>query len=335
MKRIRIGIISAAHHHVDGYLSALKAMEKDMNLEIVGMADEDEQRLKRYAAEWTLKPYPHAASLLRERPDAIIICSENTRHRLYVEQAAAAGVHILCEKPLAADLADAQAMVELCRDKGLLLMPAFPMRYSQAILEARNALQSGQFGALRGGSSTNQGQMPMTHRHWFIEPEMAGGGVIMDHTVHVVDLLRWLSSAEPMKVSVFANRIMQPSPTEVETAALLLIHFSNGLSFSLDASWSRPQRYPTWGGLTLRLVCDRGILEVDAFSENNQVYGAQDLRWEYWGADVNRAMLADFLAALRGDTPRLSADDGLAAQRLIDAAYRSWRQGKMAEVNTR
>src|SRR5574341_2540879 len=104
---IRIGIMSAAHVHAEGYLAILRSAK---GVECVGIADDDPGRAATLGRDLGVRVWPAYDDLLAQRPDGVIVCAENTRHRALVEMAAHAGVHVLCEKPLATTLTDARAM---------------------------------------------------------------------------------------------------------------------------------------------------------------------------------------------------------------------------------
>ena len=114
-----------------------------------------------------------------------------------VEAAAAAGLWILCEKPLAPTAADARAMVAACKKAKVGLGTAFPCRWAPPLAEAKAKIVSGALGEVRAVTCTNHGQAP---GGWFADPALSGGGATMDHTVHVADLLRWMLGREFTKV---------------------------------------------------------------------------------------------------------------------------------------
>ena len=81
------------------------------------------------------------------------------------------------------------------------MMTAFPMRFSTSLLEVKTRLEAGDFGKILCFNATNQGELPTKHRAWFADKTLAGGGAIMDHTVHLVDIMRWFlhSSAKTVR----------------------------------------------------------------------------------------------------------------------------------------
>ena len=329
---IKIGILSFAHHHGEAYISNVRRME---DVEVLGVADDDISRGEKIADQNEVRFFPAYEALLEAKPDGVIVCTENNRHRPLVEMAAARGIHVLCEKPIATTLEDARAIVDACDKAGVILMTAFPMRFSVPLLEIKTRLDNGDFGDIYCFNTTNQGELPTKHRAWFVDPELAGGGAIMDHTVHLVDIMRWFTGSEVETMYARSNRIFHADEVEVETGALEMLTFENGVFATIDASWSRPQYWPTWGGLTFEMVTQRGAVIVVAFRQNLNVYRHdwQRSNWAYWGSDMNQAMVTDFAAAIHENRPpRVTGVDGLRALEATLAAYESDRTGQTVQI---
>jgi predicted dehydrogenase len=325
---MKIGIFSFAHMHAESYVRCVTALP---DVELLGIADDDAARGAEFARRHATRFYPSYEALLADRPDGVIICAENARHRRLTELAAAAGAHVLCEKPLATTLADGQAMLAACERAGVILMTAFPMRFNAPVREVKALLDKGGLGQVYACNTTNQGTMPGRSRPWFVDRELAGGGAMMDHTVHVADLLRWYLQSEVVEVYAQGNRIIHADTVTVDTGGLILMTFANGVFASLDCSWSRPLVHQTWGGVTLELVGEQGVITVDAFRQNITAHGdhvgkAQLL---FWGSDADMAMVAEFVAAIReGRRPAVTGYDGYKALEITLAAYRSAATGQ-------
>lgn len=331
---LKIGILSFAHHHGEAYIANLRA---NPGIELVGVADEDLQRGEQFARQYETRLFPSYAALLESKPDGVIVTSENSKHRPLVEMAAAAGVHVLCEKPIATTLEDARAELQACEQAGVLLMTAFPMRFSPPLLEVKARLDSGDLGQVYCFNATNQGELPTKYRAWFVDPELAGGGALMDHTVHLVDIMRWYLGSEVSQVYAQANRIFHADEVEVETGGLEMLTFENGVFATIDCSWSRPPYWPTWGGLTFEMVTDRGAVIVDGFKQNITIYSHTRQRpiWQFWGTDINQAMIDEFVAAIRESRPaRVTGLDGYRALEATLAAYESAARGQVIKIKT-
>ena len=329
---MKIGVLSFAHHHAEAYIQNLHDLS---GVELAGVADEDVERGRHFADQYAARYYPSYVDLVEAKPDGVIICTENSKHRPLVEMAAARGVNILCEKPLATTLEDARAMLDACQRAGVLLMTAFPMRFSAPLISVKSRLDAGDFGKVYCFNATNQGELPTRHRQWFVDPELAGGGAIMDHTVHLVDIMRWYLGSEVSEVYAQSNRIFHAKEVLVETGALEMLTFQNGVYATIDASWCRPPNWPTWGGLTIEMVTERGAVIVDAFKQNLTVYSHQwqHSQWVYWGSDANQAMLAEFIAAIREQRqPAVTGMDGYRAVEATVAAYQSALTGQPVRI---
>jgi predicted dehydrogenase len=268
--------------------------------------------------------------LLDWGPDGVVVCSENSRHRELTELAAAAGAHVLCEKPMATTVADGEAMVAACAAAGVHLMVAYPVRFSRQFRALQASLPA--LGRLVAVVGTNNGRLP-TARAWFADPVLAGGGAVMDHTVHLADLLDVvLDGAEVESVHAVTNRMIN-STAPVETGGMVSIRYPGGVIATIDCSWSVPEHYPTWGGLTLRLVGEDGIADMDAFAQ--ALHGFSEsrrapLRIDF-GAGGDGAMLEEFVSATRdGRRPQPDGESGLRSLRIVARAYESVRTGQPA-----
>jgi predicted dehydrogenase len=324
---MKIGILSFAHLHAESYAHQLKSHP---DIEFIGIADDDLERGQHFARVYDVPFFESYEALLAQKPDGVIVTSENVRHRPLVGLAAAAGVNVMCEKPLATTIEDGQAMLRACDDAGVILMTAFPMRFSAPIMEIKSLIDQDGLGRVLAVNSVNQGQMPKRYRDWFVDKELAGGGSVFDHTVHLADVLRWYLDEEVVEVYAQTNRIMHRDDVEVETGGLLLITFANGTFASIDCSWSRPMNYPTWGGLALQLIGQKGVVHVDAFSQNIEAYSNTDLpAWLPWLSDPDGAMVQEFVSAIREQRPpRVTGYDGFKAMEIALAAYRSAELGQ-------
>jgi predicted dehydrogenase len=332
---MRLGILSFAHVHAEGYVGNLRAVP---GVELVAFSDDDEARGKRFSERFGLPWYPRHEALFAAGVDAVVVCSENARHFEHVELAAAHGAHVLCEKPIATTLEDAAAMREACERAGVLFMTAFPMRFDASVRVVRESLQRGELGTLRAVSGINHSEIPRAHRAWFAQRELAGGGAVMDHTVHLTDLLRWYTGAEVHEVFAMVGNPFYPGEVDVDTAGLATLRFENGVFASVDCSWSRPTSYPRWGHLKMELFGDRGALRVDAFAQTLTAYSRQLPRnpsWLGWSTDPNQAMIEAFVASVRaGREPPVTWRDGYEALRVALACYQSADSGQPVTLSS-
>jgi UDP-N-acetylglucosamine 3-dehydrogenase len=326
---VRVGIMSLAHMHAEGYAAVLRELP---DVQVVGFSDDDSGRARRFEQDFGLRWLGGHRELLAEGAEAVVVCSENAGRVELVEMAAAAGAHVLCEKPIEVGLGQAREMREACTRHDVRFMTAFPMRFDAGVRAAKASLDRGELGRLHGINGINHAEMPSQHRPWFAQRALAGGGAVMDHTVHLVDLMRWFLGSEVKEVYAEIGTPFHRGEVDVDTAGLVTLEFVNGVCAAIDCSWSRPASYPRWGHLKMDLVGERGLLVVDAFAQALTVYSPsldRNPTWRNWGSDPNRAMLMEFLSAARdGREPSVTWRDGYEALRVALACYESAERGE-------
>jgi predicted dehydrogenase len=328
--QVRIAVLSQAHMHAHGYSAALAAHS---GAEIVGIWDEMEDPGRALAEANGTKFYPDLDALLSEKLDGVVIASENIHHRKLTEAAAAAGVRaILCEKPIATTVADAEAMIAACAASGTTLAIAFPCRFSPVAERLKATIDSGKLGKILALRATNHGKCPFG---WFVEPDKSGGGAIIDHTVHVADLNRVLLGIEATQVYAESGNNLHHQSWE--DCGMLTIDYANGIFCTLDSSWSRPSKsFPAWGDVTIDVMGTDGHASMDMFRQTSMHYaesdgGAHEIGW---GSSCDAGMIDAFLAlASGGESPAIATGhDGLQALKVALAAYESAKTHRVARI---
>jgi UDP-N-acetylglucosamine 3-dehydrogenase len=328
---VHLGILSTAHVHTDGFATLLAAHD---DVEFVGLADDDEARGRAAASQYGV-PYFDRDGLL-DQVDGALVFSTNTTHVPWVEAAAAAGVDVLCEKPLATNLEAARGLVETCDRADVALAMNMPLPYSEPARRAKAAFEEGAIGDLTMATGTNRARLRNRHETgWSADPEHAGGGAVMDHTVHIVDLVRWITGREVS--TVYAELATMHDGLRVEDVNVLSMELDDGTPFTLDGSWDRPDRWDYWGDATLNLVGTTGELGVDCFDyklrETRDAGDAVGIDSVYWGALPNEAMLNEFVDTVRNGTePTVTGGDGLREAAVCLAAYESAERGEPVSV---
>ncbi|WP_042462013.1 Gfo/Idh/MocA family protein [Neobacillus dielmonensis] len=314
---MKIGIISFAHMHANSYASVLKAME---GVTLAGIADDNEERGKQASQLFDTAYFKNYQDLLQTDIDAVIVTSENSFHHQHVVAAAKAGKHVLCEKPLATNLADMEEMITVCEENQVLLGTAFPVRFNTPIQQAKEMIDQGVLGEILAIKGTNRGTNP---GGWFIDKAKSGGGAVLDHTVHVVDIIRWFTGAEVNEVYAEIGSVYTNQP--IDDCGIITMEFTNGMFATLDCSWSRNRSYPTWGDVTLEIIGTNGTLKVDAFSQKIDLYSDSDgVQWIGWGDDMDAGLIEDFVNSIReGRAPLATGHSGMKAVEVALAAYQS------------
>lgn len=269
----------------------------------------------------------------RQRVDAVLLSVPHDLHAPLISQAAAAGLHVVVEKPLAVDLASARAAVEAAERARVTLSVCFPYRYEAAPAAALSLVNAGALGDFRGATVVFHADKPPSYWQggfsnratsgWRASAERSGGGVMIMNLTHHIDLLRHLTGCEVLEVSAFA-RILPGQQVEDEIA--VSVRFEGGAVGTLLGSASTrgvpSSRVELWG--------DHGTLQLEPepriYSER-AVPGLLTGRWNTLpqdDVDVRTVLVERFAAAvLEQREPDVTALDGLAVQAVVQAVYQS------------
>ena len=323
-RRLRVAIVGTgniAAAHAKGY----KANAGEA--EVVAVCDTDEHRATEFAAKHELGTvYTDLDTLLRvEQPDAVSICTPNYLHAPQTIRALEAGAHVLCEKPMATTLADAEAMRKAAEWTGRVLYIGFNHRFIGKFNLAKRLLDGGEYGRLLTARiALGHGMYERLSRMWFGQRELSGGGTLIDNGVHMIDMLRWYGG-RVTEISAQAHRLLA-TEGDVEDNAIAVMRLADGGIASLQCSWTWPPRYT----LLFSMICEHGTLDLSGDEVVSFKTGDEAPRTlETPALDPNAEQVRAFLAAVQGDQPPfVTPDDGIAAVRVALGAYESSATGR-------
>jgi predicted dehydrogenase len=272
--------------------------------------------------------------------DAVIVSTPTKFHAAAVKAALEAGKHVLCEKPLARSLAEAQEVASLAENRKRLLETGFNYRYMAHVRRARELISQGSLGPLyflrcRYG----HGGRPGYEKHWCTDLDLSGGGALLEQGIHILDLVRYLLG-EPVQVLATAPRYFWSFP-EVEDNCFLLLQTSAGQTAQIHVSWTQ------WINIfSLEIFARDGYLHL---SGRDGHYGPQRLIWGKRRPDHSRPeeevfdfpphndswerQWQEFIDAIdSGREPMGNITDSLRAQQMVEAAYESTRRQAWVEL---
>jgi len=325
IKPTKIGIISFEHMHAVSYTSALLKMP---GIELAGIADSNNSRGKEMAERFSTAYYCDYKELLDTDIDGVIICTCNMLHASVTVDAAKAGKHILVEKPFAVSYEDAGIMLDACKENNVRIMTAFPLRFNQAVINAKKAVENGEIGRILCITGINHGKMPSG---WFLDKNLAGGGAVMDHTVHVADLMRWFIISEAKTVYAESGALIHNE--DIDDCGILSIEFENGVFGTIDTSWAHHKNYTIWPEVYMEIIGTEGVIVLDAFKQIERVYTENGIYDEEWGSDGDEGLVREFAEVLRtGRIPNVTGVDGSRAMEIALAAYKSSDSHRVEKV---
>ena len=305
---------------------AMPAIKKADGAELHALLSRDTARAERLAREHgATKAYTTVDTLFGDDAlDAIYVSTPVHLHSEQVIAAAARGLHVLCDKPMALTPQECREMIAACDANGVHLQICFLFRFHSCFQQIRTWIDEGRFGQLVHGRMPFLKQYQLAPDEWRAQPEKAGGGCFMDLGPHSVDLLRYLIG-EVNAVSAFYNATGQG--TAVEETGGIFMRFDNGAQAFTDLSFSVPQcdivleLYGTEG--TVWVYNDDGWKIKTYFDGEQQVIASQF-------EDLYQSQFEHFAACVgKGVTPITTGVDGLRANEILAAAYRSGETGRV------
>jgi predicted dehydrogenase len=262
---------------------------------------------------------------------AVYIVTPNALHRNQVLEAARAGKHVLCEKPMANTSAEAREMVAACEAAGVRLMIAYRCQYEKYNREAIRLVRSGALGRVSLIEATNT-QMQGSPAQWRMKAGMAGGGALPDIGLYCLNGARAMLGEEPVEVFARARSPAgDPRYAEVEETIAFMLRFPSGALANCAAGYGAHETKD------LRLRLERGWIELaDAFAYQGQRLRIAHRDGAHEAIDEKKLGLANQFALeidhfaeciLANRRPRTPGEEGVQDHLLMEAIYRSAREG--------
>lgn len=303
---------------------------------LVAVVSGDPVKARRVAAEHGLPDrsiysYENFDSI-RDNPDVdiVYVCLPNSMHAEYTIRAARAGKHVMCEKPMAVTVAECEAMIAACRRAGRKLMIGYRVHFEPTNLEAIRLAQSGAAGRIRYVRSEH-GFVQRSPSAWRLKRSLAGGGSLMDMGIYSLQAARYMTGEEPIAVTAMESTDRSdPRFHEVEDQIDWTLRFPSGAIAACKSMYSANQNH---------LICmgDQGRIELEPATryEGNHLWTGRDGREREIApppgpAPSQFAGQLDHLpdCIVSGREPIVSGGEGLRDMRIIEAIYRSAREGR-------
>jgi predicted dehydrogenase len=339
----RIGILGVQHYHANFWARAF--MQSD-DAHLVGFWEPDGTLAAAFARTHGTHVFDERDDLVAQC-DAVAICSATADHVALVRAAAQQGRAILCEKPLGRTAADCLEIKDIVERSGVAFMQSFPKRFDPVNHEILHLVRSEALGRItmcriRHGHS--HGLSSDFRNAWFVDPARSGGGSLLDEGIHAADFLRWLFG-EP--VSVVAMTSSEALELPVEDTAIATFRYRNGMIAEVSTSWcftaadTSIEIFGTEGTILLGGVdlASRPTRETEFMRifrrEGQGGNWTSSATVPHFKTGVFHEHVAwTFVSALRHREPMpVTADDGLRAFAMIEAAYRSASSGRVETIS--
>ncbi len=331
---VRVGILGAGAVTQIVHLPVFTERE---DVEVIAIADADGMKAESIASRFGVPRVLNDGELLNDADiDAVVICAPNNRHEDLVCQALEAQKNVLVERPLALTADGVVRVLDAARAAGCCLMVGMSHRFRPDVGALRAFIAGGEFGeitAVRASSLTKK--VPLVRDTWRQHPEEAGGGAFMDLGVQITDLALWLVGY-PRIARVTA--VMPRGEHRVEDAASVLAVSEEGVSFSIEVSWSlfagEDRHYA-------RVMGSEGSGSFPPLEIHKQLGGRpQDVTprqpaprgGENPFMNAYRRLLDQFVRTSAGECDSPLPEEQVELMKVIEAAYRSAREGAEVEL---
>jgi dTDP-4-amino-4,6-dideoxygalactose transaminase/predicted dehydrogenase len=322
--KVRVGIVGCGQMgrwHLDAYA-------RNPHVQLVGFVDTSIGRAEQFAREVGGRAYSSHQELLKhESLDAVSLCSVPSTHRDIAIDLLDAGVNVLCEKPLAISVAQAEEMASSAKQNNRLLFTAFKFRFHDEVRKAKQLIDAGSLGRVVSFRLMFGGYIDMKDQ-WYAQKAISGGGIIMDNGPHAADLIRFLFGG----IRSVAAQVANVQKLDVEDTARLDVIMDHEVAGTSDLSWSL--RIPARSYLEVYGEDGAASLDAEGISYKFKT-------WSEWKREPNQLdakgafarQINYFVEATQGNNPlALGNGEGVASQRVIDAAYESVRQDRRINI---
>jgi predicted dehydrogenase len=329
-KPIRYAVVGLGHIAQVAVLPAFAHARRNSELVAIVSSDRSKRRevAKRYGLDHSFA-YDEFDECLKV-VDAVYIALPNSMHAEYTIRAARAGVHVLCEKPMAVTVEECRRMIAACRKGGVKLMIAYRLHFETVNLAALAMARQGRLGELKFFNSS----FSMKVRRGDIRTKRdAGGGTLYDIGVYCINAARNLFGAEPTQVSAVSINSGLASLAEIDETTAAILRFGNDRVASFVTSFNAADVG------SFRLVGTKGDLRVDPAYEYAEGLGwtltvdGKKTKKETGKRDQFAPELIYFSDCILNDRkPEPSGEEGLQDVRIVQALYRSARAGRPVSV---
>jgi len=306
--------------------------------ELVAVADVVGERARQLASELEIEnSYSSLEAMLECKGlDAVIIATPDKFHTSAVKIAAAAGRDILCEKPLALNLTDAQEMLDAVSKAGVRFQVGFMRRYDPAYAAAMKRIEAGEIGipVIFKSVGRDKDGPPLSAYH-----ANANGMLFYTNTIHDFDLARWLMQDEVSEVHAYATSAIRPEVAQFGdvVASVVNLKFSQGAIGNIDSYAQAVYGYD----VRTEIIGSKGAILVGSLNQTPvtvlTAQGSAQCVADYFlttFADAYLAEINDFVECILNDQPlRVSGEDGLRALAIAVAAESSYVQAKAMKVS--
>ena len=344
MREIGIGIIGSQ------FISSIhaEALRQVAGARVVAAASPTAEHIRAFAERHHIPRWFTDYREMLQMPDVemVVLGVPNALHCQVTVDAAGAGKHVVCEKPLCRSLQEADTMIAACKEHGVKLMYAEELCFTPKYVRLKQLVSEGALGRVYLMKQAEKHDGP--HSPWFWDAERSGGGVTLDMGCHAFEFFRWMLDRKPRAMDVYAqmDTYVHQGRTRGDDDATIIVNFEGPVTCVAEESWAkkggmedRAEVYGSEGVSYADLLRGSSLLTYSDTGYGYAVEKAGSTRgWsftmfeELWNYGFPQEMDA-FVRCVRDDTPPpVTGEDGRAVLEMIFAAYASAALGKKVSL---
>jgi len=351
MSTLNVGILGLSHLHPRSYMPIFGAVKE---FKVVAAADANQALTESFAKDFSIRGYTDWRAMIEQEkldfaavflphadcPEAVVACAER-------------GIHVMVEKPMAADADGVRRMLAAAKKSGVLLSTPYVWRYHPVARQMKKFVDDGVLGRVvgcEGRCAAGRLQRYIDgNASWMLMKARSGGGPMYNLGVHWIDLYRWLLNDEV--VEVMGKNVKINAEYDIEDNSFAILTFSRGAVVALDISYTVPDSYPYGRDLYLSLKGTGGVLSwspsfegvketLFVCSDTGEFASAPRRHVEFelqshpgYTGILGVHFLADLAASIsKGAAPAITGEDGLRALEVVEAIYQSAQSGRAVKL---
>jgi len=346
MRKVKVGLVGSrfvSEIHIE-------SLKRVAAAEVIAVASPTEEHVKTFARRHNIPNWftDYRKMLEMDELDMIVIGAPNYVHAQITQDAAAAGKHVVCEKPLCMNLKEADRMIDACKKAGVKLMYAEELCFTPKYVRLKELVDEGALGKIYHIKQSEKHDGP--HSPWFWNVDLSGGGVTMDMGCHAIQFFRWMLGGNPKPLSVYAEMdiYVHKDKTRGDDNSLVIVNYETDwgvVTCLAEESWAKKggmddkaEVYGSEGVAYADLLRGNSIV---TFSERGYGYAVEKasttVGWSFtiyeeaWNYGFPQEMEHFVDCVLNDKEPLVTGEDGRAVLEVIFAAYQSAGTGRKVE----
>lgn len=317
-------------------IKRINSLKDSSEAQLVAVVDQDANRARTIAKKYEVNFYGDPYQAMKKiKPDFVIVSTPNKFHAPLAKAALQSGIHVICEKPLARNPREALTMVRAANESKAFLKTGSNLRYFPSVIKAKELLDRHEIGDilfLRGWIGNSGWHLRNSWNSWFVDPDLAGGGTLLDNGSHMFDLVRWFLGEVQDCIGLAETKYWRVEP--LEDIGFCIFKSVNGKLAFIQSSWI------DWTGyMYMEIYGTDGYIRIDNRANScittlgKKDGGKNTFDYSLLPVTSYKLELDDFIKCIKNEVqPSPSGFDGMRAVQMAFGIYESAKTSKKVVI---